>query len=202
MSYPVDVSVDYGDGERSRGLAVTGILFPIKALLAVPHFVILYFLGIGALFAVWFGYVGIAINGSLSAGIARFLHNYLGWTLRITAWVAGWRDEYPAFAMEQPDYKASVVITEPDLVRNKGLAVAGIIFFVKAFLLIPHFIVLYFVGIAAGIAGWVAFWIVVFTGVYPDGIFRFTVGAMRWSTRTNAWMYSLTDAYPPFRLES
>jgi hypothetical protein len=62
--------------------------------------------------------------------------------------------------------------------------------------------VLYFVGIAAGIAGWVAFWIVAFTGVYPDGIYRFTVGAMRWSTRANAWVYSLTDEYPPFRLES
>jgi hypothetical protein len=202
MSYPVDVSVDYDDGQRSKGLAVLGILFPLKALLAIPHFVILYFVGIGAFFAVWFGYVGIALNGSLSPGIARFLHNYLGWTLRITAWLASWRDEYPAFAMEQPDYKAKVVITEPDLVRKKGLAVAGIIFFVKAILLVPHFVVLYFVGIAAGIAGWIAFWIVAFTGVYPDGIYRFTVGAMRWSTRANAWVYSLTDEYPPFRLES
>lgn len=202
MSYPVDVSVDYDDGQRSKGLAVLGILFPLKALLAIPHFVILYFIGIGVFFATWFGYVGIAINGSLSPGIARFLHNYLGWSLRITAWMASWRDEYPAFAMEQPDYKARVVITEPDLVRKRGLAVAGVIFFVKAFLLIPHIFVLYFVGIAAGIAGWVAFWIVAFTGVYPDGIYRFTVGAMRWSTRTNAWLYSLTDEYPPFRLES
>jgi hypothetical protein len=48
MSYPVDVSVDYDDGQRSKGLAVLGILFPLKALLAIPHFVILYFLGIGA----------------------------------------------------------------------------------------------------------------------------------------------------------
>jgi len=202
MSYPVDVSVDYDDGQRSKGLAVLGILFPLKALLAIPHFVILYFVGIGVFFATWFGYVGIAINGSLSPGFARFLHNYLGWSLRITAWLASWRDEYPAFAMEQPDYKARVVITEPDLVRKKGLAVAGIIFFVKAILLVPHFVVLYFVGIAAGIAGWIAFWVVAFTGVYPDGIYRFTVGAMRWSTRTNAWLYSLTDEYPPFRLES
>jgi hypothetical protein len=202
MSYPIDVSVDYDDGQRSKGLAVLGILFPLKALLAIPHFVILYFIGIGVFFATWFGYVGIALNGSLSPGIARFLHNYLGWSLRITAWMASWRDEYPAFAMEQPDYKAKVVITEPDLVRKKGLAVAGILFFVKAILLIPHFIVLYFVGIAAGIAAWIAFWIVAFTGVYPDGIYNFTVGAMRWTTRTNAWLYSLTDEYPPFQLQS
>ena len=202
MAYPVDVSVEYGNGERSRGLAVLGIFFPIKALLAIPHFFILYFVSIGAMFAAWFGYWGIALNGSLSPGIARFLHNYLGWQLRITAWMASWRDEYPAFAMEQPDYAARVVITEPTLERKRGLAVAGIIFFVKAMLLLPHIIVLYFVMIAAGIAGWVAYWIVAFTGVYPDGIFNFTVGVMRWSTRINAWLYSLTDEYPPFQLGS
>lgn len=202
MAYPVDVSVEYGTGERSRGLAVLGILFPIKALLAVPHLFILYFLSIGAWIASWFGYWGIALNGSLSPGIARFLHNFLGWQMRITAWMASWRDEYPAFAMEQPDYAARVIITEPTLERKRGLAVAGIIFFVKAFLLLPHIIVLYFVGIAAAIAGWVAYWIVAFTGVYPDGIFNFTVGAIRWSTRINAWLYSLTDEYPPFQLNS
>ena len=179
MAYPVDISVEYGNGERSRGLAVLGILFPIKALLAIPHLFILYFVSIGAWFASWFGYWGIALNGSLSPGIARFLHNFLGWQLRITAWMASWRDEYPTFAMEQPDYAARVVITEPTLERKRGLAVAGIIFFVKAILLLPHIIVLYFILIAAGIAGWVAYWVVAFTGVYPDGIFNFTVGAMR-----------------------
>ncbi|MCP3998572.1 MAG: DUF4389 domain-containing protein [bacterium] len=202
MAYPVDISVEYGDGSRSKGLAVAGILFPIKALLAIPHFVVLYFVGIGAMFASWFGYWGIALNGSLSPGIARFLHNYLGWSLRITAWMASWRDEYPAFAMEQSEYPAQVIVTEPTLERQRGLAVAGIIFFFKAILLLPHMIVLYFVGLAAGIAGWFAFWIVAFTGVYPDGIFTFTVGAMRWTTRINAWLYSLTDEYPPFQLSS
>ncbi len=202
MSYPVDIAVDFDDGRRSKGLAVLGILFPIKALLAIPHFVIIAFLSIGAFFATWFGYWGIALGGSLSPGIARFLHNYLGWTLRITAWLASWRDEYPTFATEEPDYKARVVITEPNLERKKGLAVAGIIFFVKGVLLIPHIIILELLGAAAAIAGWVAYWIIAFTGVYPDGIFRFTVGAMRWSTRTNAWLFSLTDEYPPFRLES
>ena len=202
MTYPVDVTVEYGDGQRSKGLAVLGIFFPLKVLLAIPHFVILGFLSIGVFFATWFGYFGIAFNGALSPGIARFVHNYLGWTLRITAWVASWRDEYPAFALEQPDYQAHVVITEPNLLRKKGLAVAGIIFFLKAALLIPHIIILELLGIAAAVAGWVAYWIIAFTGVYPDGIFKFAVGAMRWTTRTNAWLYSLTDEYPPFRLES
>jgi Domain of unknown function (DUF4389) len=200
MAYPVDVAIEYGDGTRSRGLAVLGILLPIKALLALPHFFLLYFVQIGAFFATWFGYWGIALNGSLSPGIARFLHNSLGWNLRITAWMASWSDEYPAFAMEQPEYQSKVIITEPTLERRRGLAVAGIIFFLKVLLLVPHFIVLYFIQIAAMIAGWFAFWAIAFTGYYPEGVFNFTVGTMRWYMRVYSWMMSLTDEYPPFQL--
>jgi hypothetical protein len=200
MAYPVDVSVTYGDGGRSRGLAVAGIFFPIKILLAIPHFFVLYFVQIGATIAAWIGYWGIALNGSLSPGIARFVHNYLGWNLRITAWLASWRDEYPAFAMAQPEYEARVVVTEPNLQRSRGLAVAGIFFFLKAILLIPHFFVLYFLQIAAVIASWFAYWAIAFTGYYPEGVFNFAVGVMRWYTRSFAWMLSITDEYPPFQL--
>ena len=198
MNYPVDVTVEYGDGQRSRGLAVAGIFLPIKMLLALPHFFVLAFVQFGAFVAAWIGYWGIAFNGSLSPGIARFVHNTLGWSVRITAWFASLRDEYPPFALEQPEYNARVVITEPTLERSRGLAVAGIIWFLKGLLLIPHIFVLYFVQIAAGIAGYIAFWVIAFTGEYPDGIFRFVLGTLRWSTRTNAWLLSLTDEYPPF----
>jgi len=200
MTYPVDVSVDYGDGTRSRGLAVAGILFPIKVLLAIPHLVVLAFVQFGAFVATWIGYWGIAINGSLSPGIARFVHSSLGWNIRMSAWISSLQDEYPAFALEQPEYPATVIITEPTLERSRGLAVAGILWFLKGVLLIPHMIVLYLIGIAAGIAGYIAYWAIAFTGVYPEGIFTFVVGALRWSTRINAWLFSLTDEYPPFAL--
>ncbi len=202
MAYPVDVSVEYGDGARSRGLAVLGIFFPLKMLLALPHLFLLYFVQIGAVFAAWFGYWAIAFTGSLPAGIARFVHNYFGWNLRVISYLASWRDEYPAFAMEQPEYPTRVIVTEPTLNRSRGLAVAGIVFFIKAVLLIPHFFVLYFVQIAAAIAGWIAFWIVAFTGTYPDGIFNFTTGTARWYIRATAWLLSITDEYPPFQLNS
>ena len=200
MNYPVNVTVEYGTGEKSRGLTVAGILIPIKLLLAVPHMIVLWFVQVGAYIASYVGFWIIAFTGSLSPGIARFVHNALGWNVRITAWIASLDDEYPAFALEQPEYPARVVITEPTLERSRGLAVGGILWFLKGFLLIPHIIVLYFVGIAAGIAGYIAYWVVAFTGVYPDGIFNFVVGTLRWSTRINAWLLSLTDEYPPFAL--
>ena len=41
-----------------------------------------------------------------------------------------------------------------------------------------------------------------FTGRFPEGMFGFVVGALRWSIRTSAWVFTLTDRYPPFRLAS
>lgn len=201
MTYPVDVTVDYEDGMRSRGLAVAGIFFPIKMLLALPHLVVLWFVQVGAFFVTLYGYFAIAFTGSLPPSAARYLHNALGWNVRMYAWIASLRDEYPAIAMEQPEYQARVVVTEPTLERSRGLAVAGILFLVKAILLIPHFFVLYFVQIVAGIAGWLAFWAIAFTGKYPQGMFDFVVGTIRWYMRTTAWLLSLTDEYPPFGLK-
>ena len=83
---------------------------------------------------------------------------------------------------------------------SRGLALLGVVFFLKSFLLLPHFIVLYFLSIVAAIAIYLAFWIVLITGRYPRGIFDFTVGVQRWSFRTTAWVAGWTDRYPPFTL--
>jgi hypothetical protein len=143
---------------------VAGIIFPVKLLLAIPQLIVLYVVQVVAFLAGWIGFWIIAFTGTLSPGIARFVHNALGWNLRLGAWLGSLRDEYPGFALEQPEYPARVTITEPTLERSRGLAVTGILWFLKGLLLIPHVIVLWFVALAAGIAGWIAFWAIAFTG--------------------------------------
>jgi len=84
---------------------------------------------------------------------------------------------------------------------SRGLAFLGILLSLKALLLIPHYIVLIFVNLIAFILAWLSFWAILFTGKYPRGMFNFVWGSVRWNTRTNAWLYSLTDRYPPFSLD-
>jgi hypothetical protein len=72
--------------------------------------------------------------------------------------------------------------------------------FVKWLLVIPHLIVLTFLGIAVFAVWIVAFFAVIITGGWPKGMRDFVVGVLRWSTRVNAYYYFLTDAYPPFSL--
>jgi len=66
---------------------------------------------------------------------------------------------------------------------------------------VAHYIVLFFLEIAAFFAVIVTWFAILFTGRYPRGIFSFIEGVFRWHNRVAAYAFVLvTDRYPPFRL--
>ncbi len=74
---------------------------------------------------------------------------------------------------------------------------------VKWLLAIPHYIVLFFLGIGVFVAVVVSWFAILFTGRYPRELFNFVEGWLRWINRVNAYAFILvTDRYPPFRLSS
>lgn len=84
---------------------------------------------------------------------------------------------------------------------SRALALCGMIFvFPKILLLLPHFIILYFLNLVASLIVYIGFWVVFFTGRYPRGMYDFALGVLRWQTRLTAWLYGLVDRYPPFSL--
>jgi hypothetical protein len=72
---------------------------------------------------------------------------------------------------------------------------------VKWFLAIPHYVVLFFLYIAAFVVVVIAWFAILFTGRYPRGLFDFVEGVIRWHNRVVGYAFLLvTDRYPPFSL--
>lgn len=73
--------------------------------------------------------------------------------------------------------------------------------FLRILFAIPQYIVVYFIQLAASIVTFIAWWVILFTGKYPEGMLKFSIGALRWQMRVMGYIALLTDKYPPFSLD-
>jgi hypothetical protein len=119
------------------------------------------------------------------------LHRFI---TRVTAYFLLLTDRYPSTEDEQ---NVHLDLDYPDVKTqlNRGLPL------VKWFLAIPHFFILFFLGIAVFVVVILSWFAIIFTGRYPAAFFDFVVGYLRWSWRVQAYALLLaTDKYPPFSL--
>ncbi len=72
--------------------------------------------------------------------------------------------------------------------------------FFRGIMVIPQFIVLYFIELAAGVVLFISWWAILFMGRYPRWAFNFMSGYLRWATRVSGYYLLLTDKYPPFNM--
>lgn len=68
------------------------------------------------------------------------------------------------------------------------------------YIAIPHFFLLFFVGLWSAILNFLAFWVILFTGRYPESWFEFQVKLIKWQMRVNLRLFNLADGYPSFGL--
>lgn len=203
-AYPVQFSIDYPDRRLNR--VTTGF----RILVAIPILILLEAVSMGQ-FAqhggqdVVYGAGGLLFFGPLLMIVFRqkYPRWWFDWNLelqrfsnRVVAFVALMDDRYPS-----TDDKQSVHLeyAYPDVPRdlNRWMPL------VKWFLAIPHYIALAFLTIASVVTVVIAWFAILFTGRYPQGLFRFVEGVMRWGQRVTAYAFLLvTDEYPPFRLSA
>ena len=70
-----------------------------KWFLAIPHYVVLFFLAIGAVAATVAGLVAVVITGEYPRGLRDFLVGVYRWALRVEAYVLLLTDTYPPFRL-------------------------------------------------------------------------------------------------------
>jgi len=98
-SHPVMLRVAYPQ-MSNRGLAVLGILLPLRYLLLIPHLVVLVFLWIWYFIVTWINFWAILFTGHGIASVQRYQHGTLQWMVRVQAYLLGLTDQYPPFSLE------------------------------------------------------------------------------------------------------
>jgi ABC-type multidrug transport system fused ATPase/permease subunit len=210
MPYPVTIDVESQIANRNR------LTVAFRLLLAIPHFLLVGGIGLGFalsggrsdlstsvgetgflgavayLLAIvsWFT---IVIGGSHITAIRQYTTFYLRWRVRALAYLMLLEDRYPPFG--DATYPASLTFVDTERVRNR-LTVGF-----RLILIIPHMIVVGLLSIAWWVTTFVAWCIILFTGNYPQGLYDFGVGVLRWFIRVEAYLLLLVDEYPPFSFE-
>ena len=198
--HPVTFSVDYPDRPLNRATTA------FRAVVAIPVLIVLAAVSGG----IWqwsddSGTAVAAAGGLLFFGpllTIVFRRKYPRWwfdwslelqrfTNRVWAYLALMDDRYPSTTDQQ-----SVRLEYPEPVGlSRWLPL------VKWFLAIPHYVVLAALWVAVVVVTIVAWVAILVTGRYPEGMFRFVEGVLRWTNRVIAYAFVLvTDEYPPFSL--
>jgi hypothetical protein len=93
----VHLDIDYPDAQRD----LNRFLPLVKWLLAVPHLVVLLFLGIGAVFAVIIAWFAILFTGRYPRALFDYVEGVLRWGTRVTGYAFLLvTDDYPPFSLK------------------------------------------------------------------------------------------------------
>jgi Domain of unknown function (DUF4389) len=212
-SYPVYVYLDEALVDRNR---LTTFFRPV---LAIPHLLLVGgpasvaawwawgtepgrhdwgasggLLGAVAFVCAVFAWFAILFTGRQPEGLRKLAAFYFRWRVRSNAYVTLLRDEYPPFG--DWTYPVMVDLEPPATPRNRP----SVAF--RALLVLPHLIVLALLGVAWFVVTLVAWISILFTGRYPEPLYGFSVGMLRWNARVDAYVLLLIDDYPAFSLEA
>jgi hypothetical protein len=95
QSLRLDYPYPNAETELGRGMPL------VKWLLAIPHYIVLFFLFIGAFFAVVFAWFAILFTGRYPRGLFDFVQGVYRWGVRVEAYAFLLvTDKYPPFRLD------------------------------------------------------------------------------------------------------
>ncbi|MGO9487607.1 MAG: DUF4389 domain-containing protein [Solirubrobacteraceae bacterium] len=187
MSYPVTFQADYV--ERHSRLTTF-----FRLLLAIPLAIWLYLYAIVAAVAVVIAWFAIVLTGRYPDALYEFVAGFNRFQARFTAYAALLCDPYPAFGGgDDPSYPVRMSFAGPLQRYSRLKTLARII------LAIPLLVLRYAMGLLLEVGAVAAWFIILVTGKLPRGLFDLLVLANSYTARSDAYLYLLTETYPPFQ---
>jgi uncharacterized membrane protein len=189
VSYPVKFEADYV--ERRNRLTTL-----VRLILAIPLVIWLYFYAIAAAIAIVIAWFAIVITARYPKGLYDFVAGYTRFITRVTGYTALLCDPYPSFGGAPDDaYPVRMRFDGPleSYSRLKTL--------LRIILAIPIVVVRYVLGLLLEIGAVAAWFVILVTGKMPRGLFDLMVLANSYTARSDAYLYLLTETYPPFQDE-
>jgi hypothetical protein len=188
MSYPVTFAADYV--ERRNRLTTF-----FRLILAIPLVIWLYIYGILAGLAVVIAWFAIVITGKFPRGLYSFVAGFTRFATRAFAYTYLLSDPYPPFGGgDDPAYPVRMQFERLDHYSRLKTFFRGI-------LAIPIMILRYVFGILLEIGAVAAWFVILVTGKMPRGLYDLMVLANSYTARSDAYLYLLTETYPPFQDE-
>ncbi|MGH3295023.1 MAG: DUF4389 domain-containing protein [Trebonia sp.] len=160
-----------------------------RLILAVPHLIVLYGLGIAASVVVTIGWFAALATGRLPRFAADYLPGYLHWYCRTAAYLLLLTDQYPPFTLDDTACPVRAAAGHGRLRRPAVLF--------RVILAIPA-------AIASTLLAYGALTIVILiawptalvTGKLPGSLHQALAAVLRYVTRYYCYLYLLTDTYP------
>jgi Domain of unknown function (DUF4389) len=190
VSYPVTFEADYH--ERQSRLTTF-----FRIILIIPVAIVLYVFGIVASVAILIAWFAIVITGRYPKGLYTFVADFNRFVARVTAYGVLLTDTYPPFSgADDPAYPVRMGFAGP-LESYSRLKT-----FFRLLLAIPIMIMRYVMGLLLEIGAFAAWFAILVTGKMPRGLFDLMVLANSYTARSDAYLYLLTETYPPFQDET
>lgn len=188
MSYPVTFEADYVE-PRNRLTTFFRLILAIPlAIWAALYGIVAYL----AMIAAWFA---IVITGRYPEGLYDFLAGFTRFYTRVLAYTYLLSDPYPSFGgSDDPAYPVRMEFARLDEYSRLKT-------FFRIILAIPIVIVRYVMGLLLEIGAVAGWFVILITGKMPRGLFDLMVLANSYTARSDAYLFLLTETYPPFQDE-
>jgi hypothetical protein len=164
-----------------------------RLIVVIPWLIWASLYGIAAFVAVVIAWFALLFTAKFPRSLYDFIAGYVRFAVRLQAFLYLVTDAFPPFGgTPDPSYPVQVDIGPPQERYSRMKT------FFRWLLAIPIYVLRYVLALLLEVAAVAAWFVIVITGRQLPGIHSALALGMAYTARSDAYLFLLTDSYPPF----